>query len=159
MKNSIIKETILLKMYEAHFASDTPFNVLILGEENHWDEPSLNQVIDRTVADGLIAGRTAGGHYLITPSGILYAEENRIVPRDVSRKKYHDRMAILDALEKHKNGDIPVGILAQETNLDQRYVALNLRVLGHLNYAKVGAGGGLAKISDEGLKVVAQYRA
>lgn len=159
MKNSIIKETILLKIYEAHFASNAQFNVLTLGEENHWDEPSLSQVVKQTVADGLIAGRTAGGNYLITPAGILYAEENGIIPRDVSRKNRHNRMAILDALEKHGNAEIRVEALAQETNLDQRYVALNLQVLGHLNYAEVRAGGGLAKISDEGLKVIAQYRA
>lgn len=95
---SEIAQTILCSLYLDYFDFGGTSNLPLLAGQGHWDERTASRIIEDLEERGLIRPFTAGGHYRITASGIIEAENNEIVPADVLTQNLAVRMSVLRQL-------------------------------------------------------------
>jgi hypothetical protein len=161
MSQSDIEKTILAALYEAWSVADDGCNLHSLREQHAWDKITFEKVIDRMEHRDLIEARGAITHE-ITSSGVIYAENNNLVPEDMKDKHQSARTLIVEALgaiydEKGPRDQSHYTILARTLSIDQDLVMKEthvLNVLGYLEHPSVG----FYKLSSTGLDAYEDYK-
>jgi hypothetical protein len=85
-----IARKILERLYEA-WERHKHISLNSVEEEGGWERGIFQTVVDKLEKQhGLIKSRGSSYTFEITPSGVLYAEENEIVPKD--RAEWHGKI-------------------------------------------------------------------
>lgn len=85
-----IARKILERLYEA-WERHTHISLNSVEEEGGWDRGIFRTVVERLEKQhGLIRSRGSSYTFEMTPSGVLYAEENELVPKD--RAEWHGKI-------------------------------------------------------------------
>ena len=141
MNQSDIETAILQKLYIAYFRGDGAYNLNTIREELGFDDTALWKAADYMTHRGLINAWTVGGNYRIDALGVIHAEENGIVPKEIRKENQHIRTVALDALAKayEQSGslaDADIETLSQSAVTEPNAMANNLRVLHDLGYVE-----------------------
>lgn len=144
MKQSDIERIILRTLYEAFFFSLEGVTAHKIHAEIEVDEITFGNVVERMKYQGLIQpGMTDGNqiYYIITPRGILRAEEQDIPAEELMNRNHHVRAAVLDTLARwyEQKGALEVvhqETLVQEINTDVEVLKPNLTVLLAMGYIR-----------------------
>lgn len=144
MKQSI-ESKIILKLYEAFFEGESSYGMYQIQEELRLDEVPFWNIVDRLDHKNIVKAHAGGGFYKITPSGIIYAENQSIAPEQLKAKNRQIRTKTLELLEEIYSiggiySDIAYEEIAQKCNLDPNDVVYNLMILDELGYVEARTG-------------------
>lgn len=162
MQQSNIEKAICQATYSAYFKGEIGVGLHDIRERIKADVEPFEQVVSDLYNRGIIHPHAAGWHYRITPHGIFTAEDNDIVAADVAEKNRGARHRILLYLteaheaERHHYGR-PYEQIATDVGLDPSVIRPNLLLLTDMRYVQA-PGGGVFRISGNGLEAVAEWR-
>jgi hypothetical protein len=163
MSQTDIADMILYRLYVAKFSAEESANLFELRDTEGWDKTAFSKIEGRLTANGLIKGWTAGGNYLITPEGVISAEEQGIPPKELVKTNQRLRTLALDTLAKAYeekgmlNCHVSIEQLMEVTGAEQDTLFRNLSLLTDLGYAEIPFYGHF-KITYTGIDAVEEWR-
>ena len=161
MSNMNIEKVILAALYEAWSVSDDGCDLRTVRDAQGWDKNTLEKVIARMEHENLIEPRGVITHE-ITSRGIIYAEDNKIAPEEMTQKNKNARTLLVEALAGVYDKEGPLAdshytILGRSQSLDDDTAMKNLHVLHRLGYLEESAIG-CYKLSYTGLDAFESYK-
>jgi hypothetical protein len=151
-----IARKILATLYEA-WASHTIASLDPVREEGGWEEGLFHTVVDRLEKQrGLVKEYGSSYTYEITPEGILFTEDNDLVPGDIAEKHRTIRRRILGFLADlyDRQGTLAESDheeLAKHAEVDKLEVLLDLLMLREMGYIR-DTSSNTFQITDEGIR-------
>jgi hypothetical protein len=157
MSKAEITQKLLEQLYEAWEHNSSCFLIQIC-EQLGWNKDDFEQVV-KTLEDRYLIERRGGGwNYKATSDGVIYIEDQGIVPRARTAPNRQARKEILRALAKFRsehgrNERIHFEKLCEAEGLDKQLFLRNERVLCDQSLIKTITIG-CFQITDEGMERV-----
>lgn len=152
----VIARQILASLYEA-WAQGTIISLFPLRDNGQWGEAIFDTVVEKLEKHhGLIESYGSSYTYEITPSGVLYAEDNQIVPeaeaeRHQQRRK-HALAFLADLYDREGSwADEHHEKIYEGFPMDIFEMLRNLSLLTDLGYLEATSSSSY-RITDEGLR-------
>jgi len=162
MSEPTIEEVILRNLYKAKFTSEGQSVLPKLRDKEGWDEKTFRITVDRMVEDDLICSRVSGGLYEIRTRGVLLAEQEDLVDKELVMRNKQARFLTLEVLQQIRNERGPSATkhyteISKETGVDKPILLANVAVLENLGWIE-DSGAGLFKITSDGVSTLEQWR-
>jgi hypothetical protein len=157
-----LDEQILRFLYLSYFDGEGDGNLKELSLKCSADENEFWKVAGRLSDEGYIRCYASGGSYVVTPSGIIEAEQRGVIPTEKKSLNQEARTLILNHLANvYEKGDInseaSYDEILQQTQLNTKTLYQNSQVLDALGYTE-SVSMGMSKITYRGLEAVEEWK-
>lgn len=162
LERSRTEGTIMALLYPAFFSGEMIVGLLDFRDNSGIEETEFDKIVDDMDERGLIRAATMGYGYKITPAGILYAENNKLVPDETIVTNRNARTTILDELAKvyaneGKLGSMHFQTIADNAGIDSKVIVYNMIMLEEAGYANAVTAG-FSSITNTGLDAVTEWK-